>query len=469
MDINNKVLLENSKLLTVLYVEDDASLRDATLKLFEDFFLSVDIAEDGEKGLAKYTARIKNKQRAYDIVITDITMPNMNGIEMSEKIKNINREQAVILVTAFNEVEYLNNAIAIGVNGFLTKPMDIKNLKNVLYPVTQMLVDRKLVKQHYEQIEELNMLIIDKKDARNLNSSKDILVDLESNKDNISRIWTGKEAVHERLERHLIDVEFFRKHYAVKVIDYFLGVIKGENELGNCPVIFIMLDFLKNKDLPLTDIFIVCVAFKNTVCSYVFDRYTFNSRLYDDFSVVLDRNFEGVILNYLEMNYTKNATSIEKSDKSKNLENLEVVAEDVSKVESINYTEFILEHDIYELEDLEEDIDTLAISITENTNKNLHNYVELGNNIQKYGNILRNYPMFSALGSSILKLGLNFTENAQLLFDERERMMNISALIEGFVNDLIVWRKEIFENNIQDPHFLDQSFFSNVDTIIMFI
>ena len=48
-------------------------------------------------------------------------------------------------------------------------------------------------------------------------------------------------------------------------------------------------------------------------------------------------------------------------------------------------------------------------------------------------------------------------------------MSNITALIEGFVNDLIVWRKEIFENNIENPYFLDKSFFSNVDTIIMFI
>ena len=48
-------------------------------------------------------------------------------------------------------------------------------------------------------------------------------------------------------------------------------------------------------------------------------------------------------------------------------------------------------------------------------------------------------------------------------------MSNITALIEGFVNDLIVWRKEIFDNNIKDHTFLNQSFFSNVDTIIMFI
>jgi hypothetical protein len=48
-------------------------------------------------------------------------------------------------------------------------------------------------------------------------------------------------------------------------------------------------------------------------------------------------------------------------------------------------------------------------------------------------------------------------------------MYNIASLIEGFVNDLIIWRREVFEHNIEDPHFLNQSFFSNVDTIIMLI
>ena len=129
----------------------------------------------------------------------------------------------------------------------------------------------------------------------------------------------------------------------------------------------------------------------------------------------------------------------------------------------------MLEHDIYELEDLEDDIDSLAISVTESSQVLLDDFISLGNFILRYGNILSNYPIFTELGNYIAKLGINFTKNAQLLFDDKARMMNIAALIEGFVNDLIVWRREVFDNNIINPHFLNQSFFSNVDTIIMFI
>ena len=465
MEIDNKLLLENSRDLKLLYVEDDDSLRDSTHKLLANFFKEIDIAKDGELGLSAYKAKLDTAESSYDIIISDIKMPNMNGIEMCRLIKEIVPHQAFIFITAFNEIEYLNNAIELGANGFLVKPIDIKNLKSVLYKVTQFVIDQKLIENHYEQIEDLNMLHIDKKDARNFSTGKDIFKDLESNKEKISRIWTEKDIVQERLGSHLIDVEFFRTHYAMKVIEYFLGVISGNNKAGNCPVIFIMLDFFKNKDLPLKDIFMICVLFKNTISSYIFERYSFNQLLFDDISTILDRNFEGVIINYLESNYTM---IIHKVQAVKVPETL-VVESTKDREEAINYTEYVLEHDMYELQDLEEDIDALAIAVTESNNMSVSDFDALGNQIKRYGEILSNYPVFSELGKYVVKLGINFSSNAQLLFDDKERMLNIAALIEGFVNDLIVWRREVFDNNIDNPHFLDQSFFSNVDTIIIFI
>ena len=466
MEIDNKLLLENSRDLKVLYVEDDDSLRESTFKLLSNFFTDLDIVADGKLGYDAYKTKLETTGSPYDIIISDINMPNMNGIEMCEAIKEITPDQAIIFITAFNEVEYLNSAIRLGTHGFLTKPIEMQNLKSVLYTVTQMVADRKLVENHYEQIEDLNMLHIDKKDARNFSCAKDILKDLEINKEKISHIWTGKQVVQERLESHLIDVEFFRTHYAMKVIEYFIGVISGDNKIGNCPVVFIMLDFFKNKDIPLKDIFMICVLFKNTISSYIFERYSFNQLLFDDISLILDKNFEGVIINYLELNYTMiiHKPPVIKKQNVKVDETPQVKVDEV-----INYMEYVLEHDMYELQDLEEDIDALAIAVSEGSNMNVEDFDILGNQIKRYGNILNNYPIFAELGQYVIKLGVNFSQNAQLLFEDKERMLNIAALIEGFVNDLIIWRREIFENNIEDPHFLDQSFFSNVDTIIMFI
>ena len=470
MPIDNKVLLENSKDLSILYVEDDESVRDETVKLLENYFKTIDAVADAEAGYLKYKKKFNTQNTPYDIVISDIHLPKMNGIQMCEKIKSLNSEQVIILITAFHEVEYLNDAIELGVNGFLNKPIQLENFKRILYKVTLKIADKKLLQEHYEQLEEFNMLYIDQKDASQFNSAKNILKDLEENKEKISRLWTDKAVVHERLESHYIDVEFFRSHYAIKVIEYFLGVIKGDNKAGNCPVIFIMLDFFKNKNLPLKDIFMVCVLFKNTVSSYIFDKYTFNNALFDDISEILDKNFEGVIINYLALKYEMKNTSYSPKKSQQDTVKVEVPIEKKETAkELVTYREYVLEHDLYELLDLEEEIDNLAISVTESAQVVLDDFFVLGERIKKYGDILTSYPIFIELGRCIVKLGEYFLSNAELLYHEKEKMSSIASLIEGFVNDLIIWRREVFDNNIEDPHFLNQSFFSNVDTIIMLI
>lgn len=464
MLIDNKLILENSKNLNVLYIEDDTNIRIHTRDLFAQYFKSVDIAEDGKVGLKKYQDFFADSGSMYDIIISDIHMPNMNGLEMYEKIKNIYSEQVVIFITAFTDIEYLREAINLGANGFLSKPIDFEELKKVLYKTSQEVADHNLIVQHYQQIEAKNMLNINQQDASSFSSSKDIIKDLETRKEKISHLWVENHIVSERLEVHTIDTEYFRSHYGVKVIEYFLSVIRGDAEAGNCPVIFVMLEFFKHKELPLEDIFMICVLFKNTVTAYILEKYSFNQKLFDDISFILDKNFEGVIINYLQMKEnTPDKQVIIQTPVNQEIE-LEKEYQEI-----INYSEYVLENDLYELQDLEEDIDSLAISVTDSKLSTVDDCDLLGQKIQRYGMILSNYPLFSELGKYISKLGDNFSENAQLLFDDRHKIENITALIEGFVNDLIVWRKEIFENNIDNYRFLDSSIFSNVDTIIMFI
>ena len=464
MKIDNKLILENSKNLNILYVEDDDLLRESTSQLFRNFFKNVEVSVDGHDGLSKYKDFFDKSGTYYDIVISDINMPNMNGLDMCKQIKEIKFDQVIVFITAFNEANYLHGAISLGVNGFLTKPIEMEQLKNVLYTSSQIVTDRKLVQQHYEQLEEENIEHLNETDNSKFSSSKDILGDLEVHREYISNKWVESHVIHERLESHAIDVEFFRSHYGLQVIEYFLNVIKGDAEVGSCPIIITMLDFFKNKDLPLEDIFMICVNFKNTITSYVFNKYPFNQKLFDEISLILDRNFEGVVINY-----QKQRKALPSKVNKQVFKKPKKEVDKKEQLEDINYSEYVLETDIYELQDLEEEIDALAVLVIMNNNSTVEDSRHLGNQIKRYGVILTNYPLFSKLGEFIVKLGINFTDHSQLLFDDRVRMSNIAALIEGFVNDLIIWRKEIFDNNIEDSHFLDDSFFSNVDTIIMFI
>lgn len=118
-----------SSKLHVLYVEDDSALRKETVTLLEPYFEKIDVAVDGIDGLDKYNLHV------YDIIITDINMPRMNGIEMINHIHDINADQKVIAISAHNESETLISLIRSGVSSFMLKPIKHQDLLNILYPV----------------------------------------------------------------------------------------------------------------------------------------------------------------------------------------------------------------------------------------------------------------------------------------------------------------------------------------------
>ncbi len=125
-----KELKKLCQVLSVLYVEDDKSIQNVMTQYLEKFFLTVVSTSDGVEGLEAY----KNAQ--FDIVITDLSMPNMGGLEMLKHIKEINEDQAVLITTAHNEPEYMIGAIKSGVDGYIMKPFDFMQLNQELYKLT---------------------------------------------------------------------------------------------------------------------------------------------------------------------------------------------------------------------------------------------------------------------------------------------------------------------------------------------
>lgn len=164
MKIDNKLILEYSKRANLLYVEDDEALRNSTQKIFKHYFKQVDTAIDGKDGLEKFIQYNNDNDAYYDLVISDINMPNMSGIDMSKVIMNENPEQSIVFITAHNEASFLHEAIKIGINGFLTKPVEPDQLKYILYRTTQAVCNRKLVDDYYKQIEDLNIKLQEQTD-----------------------------------------------------------------------------------------------------------------------------------------------------------------------------------------------------------------------------------------------------------------------------------------------------------------
>lgn len=125
--------------MKILYVEDDENIRQQTAQLFDAIFPFVVSAENGIEGLKRF------KEESFDIVISDIVMPKMNGVKMSKEIKKLNPSQYIIILSAYNESDYLLDLINLGVSHFMLKPLQNKQLLPVLLELVSNIYNAKKV------------------------------------------------------------------------------------------------------------------------------------------------------------------------------------------------------------------------------------------------------------------------------------------------------------------------------------
>ncbi len=119
-----KQAIQQLKTMNVLYVEDELSARDEIAYFLESKVKKLYLAENGQEGLKIFQENLE----VIDIVISDIQMPIMNGLEMSVAIKKINSEIPIVITSAFNDNEYLFKAIETGISHYIPKPVDLMQL-----------------------------------------------------------------------------------------------------------------------------------------------------------------------------------------------------------------------------------------------------------------------------------------------------------------------------------------------------
>lgn len=112
--------------LTVLCVEDEVGVRKHIVNTLSYYFKNVYEANNGEEGLNSYY------DNTPDVILCDIQMPMMDGIEMIKKIREEDTVTPIILLTAFNSEEYLMKLINLHVQHFILKPVNAQNLEEAL-------------------------------------------------------------------------------------------------------------------------------------------------------------------------------------------------------------------------------------------------------------------------------------------------------------------------------------------------
>ena len=138
--IGIKEISAMTSLYKVLYVEDDETLAATVVQYFSKIFKEVVYANNGRKGLELY-----KENSDFDIVFTDVEMPIMSGLEMSEEIKKINPEQNIIIISSYSDADMFVASATLGIDGYIIKPINQFFSKNIIDSSTYELYIRSLM------------------------------------------------------------------------------------------------------------------------------------------------------------------------------------------------------------------------------------------------------------------------------------------------------------------------------------
>lgn len=120
--------IEKIKTLNILYVEDDLNNQKIISKALALYCNDVIVASDGEEALYFY----ENNKELLDILIVDISIPKINGLEVIKKIRTTNKKIPIIITTAHTDKEYLLEALTYQLESYIVKPFSFEKLMSVL-------------------------------------------------------------------------------------------------------------------------------------------------------------------------------------------------------------------------------------------------------------------------------------------------------------------------------------------------
>ncbi len=159
-----KELLENLKNINILLVEDSLEARDELEIFFRNKVKKLYLASDGQEGYNLY------KEYKPDLVLSDIKMPKLDGLEMAKLIREFDKNSKIILITAFNDTDYMYKAIQLHVDNYVIKPIDYNLLLESVLEISKIINLDKINKSIQNTLEQYKDIV----DERSIVSKTDI-------------------------------------------------------------------------------------------------------------------------------------------------------------------------------------------------------------------------------------------------------------------------------------------------------
>ena len=260
-------LIKFSKTIKVLYVDGDSVHRESAFGVFKIFFHEIDTAKNGQEGLEQF---LNNK---YNLIITDINMDTMNGIEMIRKIREVSKDITVLIMSSDEDKEHFMDLIKLGVDGYILKPVQIKQFVEVIQKVIEKFKNKQelfeyknnleeLVKEKTAELTQKNELLKNNEVKLEEKIEEEVLKNIEKNKlisvqskmasmgemiSNIAHQWrqplssisTGVSGIQLQKELDILDDETFfsvcndvnqNVQYLSNTIDDFRNYLSGNNK-----------------------------------------------------------------------------------------------------------------------------------------------------------------------------------------------------------------------------------------------
>jgi DNA-binding NtrC family response regulator len=194
-----------AKKISILIVDDEESVRDSLYNWFIEDGYRVECAENAKKALSILEAD------SYDIILADIKMPGMDGLEMLKRIKTLRKESIVIVMTAFATVDTAVQALKDGAYDYVTKPFDPDDLSHLIRNASKQIAlteENEILKEKVVSLENVEDLI------GNSEAMQKVLREIESvAPSNASVIITGESGTGKELVARAIHANSPRKFF----------------------------------------------------------------------------------------------------------------------------------------------------------------------------------------------------------------------------------------------------------------
>jgi DNA-binding NtrC family response regulator len=193
------------KKISLLIVDDEESVRDSLYNWFIEDGYTVDSAENAKDALSML------ESKKYDIILADIKMPGMDGLEMHRRIKSLNKDSIVIVMTAFASVETAVQALKDGAYDYVTKPFDPDDLSHLIRNAASQITlkaENEALKNKIISLENIEDII------GNSDAMMKVLKEVESvAQSNSSVIITGESGTGKELIARAIHSNSQRKYF----------------------------------------------------------------------------------------------------------------------------------------------------------------------------------------------------------------------------------------------------------------